>query len=176
MHDCPEGHQPDTAWNAPTDGKGNLLEPDSKSDLDRASDIGCTQLYWGSYVFVMTVKGDGESLSTQELTTYDVTFIVNNEWPNNIYYDDTGFDVYVSWNHQNQVYGWQVSDSDRSVVDGASVDIEWLDESTLQVTVDLPSDRVEVTEVRTELDVYISDADDKQVYRHRDVAIWTAEP
>ena len=53
--------------------------------------------------------------------------------------------------------------------------MRWLDESTLQVIVGFPGDEVEVSEMRTELDVYISDADDNHVYDHRDVAIWTAE-
>jgi hypothetical protein len=175
---CPGGHQPDTVWNKPTDGKGNLLdsEPEPESARDAASDVAWTCWFDGSYGFLMTVKGDGESLSKEEYTSYQVSFIVNNEWPNNVYYDSTGFSVYVSWQHLAQAYAWQVFDSDRALVKGASVDIEWLDESTLQVIAELPGDHVEVTEMRTELDVYISDADDNHVYDHRDVAIWTAQP
>jgi hypothetical protein len=75
-----------------------------------------------------------------------------------------------------QAWAGQVFGSDRSLVKGASFDIEWLDESTLQVIVSFPGDDVDVTEVRTELDVYISDAEDKKVYANRDVAIWTAQP
>jgi hypothetical protein len=138
-------------------------------------DVLCIGHDEGSHVFTMMVEGDGESLSKEEHTSYQVSFIVNNEWPNNVYYDDSGFAVHVSWQHLAQAYAWQVFDSDRSLVSGVSVGIEWLDESTLQVIVDLPGDQVEVTEMRTELDLYISDADDNYVYDHRDVAIWTAQ-
>ena len=175
-HDCAEGLQPDATWIKPTDGKGNVVEPEPASDRDRASDIDCTRDFSGSYGFTMTVKGDGESLSKEEYTSYQVSFIVNNEWPNNVYYDDTGFAVYVSWQHLAQDYAGQVFDSNFSPMKGTSIEIEWLDESTLQVIVELPGDQIEVIEMRTELDVYISDADDNHVYDHRDVAIWTAQP
>ena len=126
----------------------------------------------------MIVEGDGESLSKEDYTSYQVKFIVNNDWSNNVYYDDTGFSVLVQWNHLAKEYGWQVVNADQfnpQSIEGATVDIEWLDESTLDVVVELPGDQIEVSEMRIELDVYITDANDNYVYDHRDVAIWTAE-
>ena len=175
-HHCTGGYQVDTAWNQETDGKGNVTEPESESARDAAGDIDRTCVFAGSYGFIMTVKGDGESLSKQDYTSYQVSFIVNNAWPDNVYYDDTGFMVLVQWNHLAEQYTGQTFGNDFSPTKGADVHIEWLDGSTLQVIVDLPGDQIEVTEMRTEVYVYISDADDNYVYDHRDVAIWTAQP
>lgn len=168
-HRCAGGHQSDTVSIEETDGQGAAAVID-------AANVIWTCWFYGSHHFLMTVEGDGESLSKADYTSYQVSFIVNNEWPDNVYYDDTGFMVLVQWNHLAKQYSGQVFDSDFSPIKDADIDIEWLDESTLQVIVDLPGDRIEVTEMRTDLYVYISDANDNYVNDQRDVAIWTAQP
>ena len=125
----------------------------------------------------MMVEGDGETLSTAENTSYQVRFVVNNEWPVNEYYDDTGFEVLVEWNRLAKQWVGVVRDQQGTrVSNDADVTIEWLDSSTLQVAVDVSGLDVEVTEMRTELNVVVTDDNDVRQFTNFDVAIWRKEP
>lgn len=173
--DCPEGFQLDLIGRLLSGKEGEQREPDAETEMDQAGNNTCNRYRVHSHEFTMIVEGDGESLSKEDHTSYQVFFIVNNEWPDNEFYDDTGFMVLVQWNHLAKQYTGRVTDSGFTPIKDASIDIEWLDVSTIQVIVDLPGDEVEVTEVRTEVVVYISDANDNYVYDSRDIAIWTAD-
>jgi hypothetical protein len=169
---CPLGLVADTHDDPDTKtGAGDS----SNTPIDGGFDLVCVGHKPGSHVFTMIVDGDGESLSKADYTSYQVFFVVNNKWPENEFYDDTGFMVLVQWNHLAKQYAGRVSDSGFTPIKDASIDIEWLDVSTLQVVVDLPGDEVDVTETRTEVVVYITDANDNYVYDSFDVAIWTAD-
>ncbi len=85
------------------------------------------------------------------------------------------FSSNISWQCLAQDYAGQVFGSDHAPISDVPIDIEWLDNSTLQVIVELPGEQIEMTEVRAELDLYVSDTDDKYVYSYRDVAIWTSD-
>ncbi|MEE8376020.1 MAG: hypothetical protein V3S26_06860 [Acidimicrobiia bacterium] len=141
------------------------------------SNVACTKFNKRNPdVFTMMVEGDGETLSTAENTSYQVRFVVNNEWPVNEYYDDTGFEVLVEWNSLAKQWVGVVRDQQGNRLgNDADVTIEWLDSSTLQVVVDVPDLDVEVTEMRTELNVYVTDDNDVRQYDNFDVAIWLRE-
>lgn len=176
--ECPEGFQMDVTGRWMSGRDGEQREPDTETEIDRGGNSICNRWRVHSHEFTMIVEGDGEALSMADNTSYQVTFIVNNKWPENEFYDDTGFLVRVQWQRQAQAFAGQVLNADQfnpQPIDGATIDIEWLDQSTLQVIVDIPGNQVDVTEVRTEVNVYITDEDGGFVYERSDVAIWNAE-
>lgn len=177
--DCPPLFQLDVIRRLLSGEEGETSEADSDTLIAQASNPACVGYWVGSHVFSLIVEGDGEALSMADNTSYQVSFVVNNRWPENEFYDDTGFTVRVQWQSQAQAFAGQVLSADQfnpQPVEGATTDIEWLDQSTLQVIVELPGDQVDVTEVRAELAVYITDDDGGFVYERYDVAIWKADP
>jgi hypothetical protein len=109
-------------------------------------------------------------------TTINLRFIVNNTWPDNVFEDDTGFTVFVDYNKQaGQYVGW-VADADHSPVSDATVEIVWLEPTTLAATVKIPGEQVNIRIVRTELLGLIQNDEEVITDRYLDVAIWAAEP
>lgn len=130
--------------------------------------------YAGSYVFEMTVAGDGRTMSTAATTKwYNPRFIVNNDPETNRYADESGFSVDVGWN--DGVPEADVRDSNDGLVTDAVVDIEWIDASTLRVTVQPIGDAVVVDRARIELSVRTQDADGNTVATFEDDAFWDAD-
>lgn len=62
-----------------------------------------------------------------------------------------------------------------SAVQDATVDIAWLDPWTLEATVTLPGDNIDIRSMRTELSGLIQGAQERTIAQYFDVAIWTAE-
>ena len=175
----PDGFQPDTTGRRPSrrDDEDDEEVDEIPADTDgaRNSNILGTNSTAGSYVFSMIVEGDGEAQSQDEFTSYQISFIVNNDWPENEFRDPTGFAVLVQWNKQAAEYGTAIIDAGRSPIGEFDAEVVWLDRSTLQVTVDIPGHDVIVTEMRTELDVLIQDENEVFLGQYRDVAIWLAD-
>ncbi len=173
--DCPIGFQLDVIGRLVSGEEGETSEHVAETAIEKGSGVACTSFDKRSYVFTMIVEGDGETLATADDTFYEVLFVVNNQWPNNVYYDDTGFDVFVRWNHIAQEYGVTLTDANRAPLTGFEAEVQWLDSSTLEVHVTIPEHDVEVANVRTELFVYATDDDGQFLYRHRDIAGWSAD-
>ncbi len=175
--DCPIGYQLDIIRRLLSGKDGEQSEHIAETPEAKGSNLACTKYNKRNpHVFALIVEGDGESLSTADNTSYQVRFVVNNEWPLNEYYDDTGFEVLVEWNSLAKQWVGVVRDQQGTRVgNDADVTIEWLDSSTLQVEVDVPGLDVEVTEMRTELNVYVTDDNDVRQYDNFDVAIWHKE-
>ena len=175
--DCPIGYQLDIIGRLLSGKDGEQSELIAETPEAEGSNVACTKYNKRNpHVFALIVEGDGESLSTADNTSYQVRFVVNNEWPVNEYYDDTGFEVLVEWNRLAKQWVGVVRDQQGTRVgNDADVTIEWLDSSTLQVVVDVPGLDVEVTEMRTELNVYGTDDNDVFQFSNFDVAIWHKE-
>lgn len=169
---CQDGYQEDVIDEGDTDTDGNK----DGSAVEPGARIDCTITFIGSYGFALVVDGDGEALSKRPGVSYQVRFVVNNEWPSNEYFDETGFDVFVQWNTQAQQYTAVArNQKGERLSNDSDVQIEWLDSSTLQVVVDIDSDVV-VTEMRTELVVYAADDQDNYLFDNVDIAIWKSSP
>ena len=179
IDDCPTGTQPDAIGSRPSPRPGEeakeVAEVAAVTPVDKAFGLHCSAVFVGSYVFTMIVEGDAETVFVADGTTFDLRFVVNSTWPQNVYEDDTGFTVFVVWNRQAAVYVGRVSGSDGTPVQDATVDIVWLDPSTLEATVTLPGDDIDVRSMRTELLGLIQDAEERTIAQYFDVAIWTAE-
>jgi hypothetical protein len=76
---------------------------------------------------------------------------------------------------QFEKYFGNVTDADRSPVSDATVDVVWLEPTTLEVTVAFPGDDVEVRNVRTELIGIIVDDEGTITAEYHDIAMWTDE-
>jgi hypothetical protein len=178
--DCRTGTQPDAIGNWPSPKPGEevkeVAEIAAVTPVDKAFALQCSGFWFGSYVFTMIVEGDAETAFVADGTTFDLRFVVNRTWPLNVFEDDTGFTVFVVWNRQAAVYVGRVSGSDDTPVQDATVDIVWLDPSTLVATVTLPGDDIDVRSVRTELIGLIQDEQERTIAQYFDVAIWFAEP
>lgn len=178
--DCRTGTQHDAIGNWPSPKPGEevkeVAEIAAVTPADEAFNLQCSGFGFGSYVFTMIVEGDAETVFVADGTTFDLRFVVNSTWPLNVFEDDTGFTVFVVWNRQAAVYVGRVSDSDGTPVQDATVDIVWLDPSTLEATVTLPGDDIDVRSVRTELLGLIQDEQERTIAQYFDVAIWFAEP
>ena len=176
--ECPIGYQLDIIGRLLSGKDGEQSELIAETPEAEGSNVACTKYNKRNpHVFALIVEGDGESLSTADNTSYQVRYVVNNEWPLNEYYDDTGFEVLVEWNRLAKHWVGVVRDQQGNrLSNDADVTIEWLDSSTLQVVVDVPGLDVEVTEMRTELNVYVTDDNNVRQYDHFDVAIWHKEP
>jgi len=172
--ECPPDFQQDVLGRYLSGDQDEAPEQAAETPEDKDSNQICNRFNHGSYVFTMIVEGDGETRSQIEDTFYEVRFFVNNEWPNNEFYDNTGFEVFVTWNHLAEEWAVTLKDAERAPITDFEAEIEWLDQSTLEVHVTLPDDDVVVNEVRTELNVFVSDDDGKVIYERRDIAEWTA--
>jgi len=163
----------DTSKKGPNDTDSKVIVEGKK-----AGDPKCVKYEKNSHDFFVIVAGDGERFSKDDNTSYQVRFVVNNEWPVNVYYDDTGFEVSVGWNRQVELYGGVVRDQQGNRISNDSdVTVEWLDASTLKVVVNIDAlDDVVVTEVRTEIVVYATDDNGVYLYDSFDIAIWKANP
>lgn len=172
---CPPGFQQDVLGKYLSgDDEATQEEPAATAD-DKAANTICGRFDYRSYVFTMIVEGDGETLSTQPNTFYEVSFVVNNEWPDNYFYDDTGFLVFATWNHLAEQWAVTVSDSLFSRITDFGAEVQWLDQSTLEVHITIPGHDVVVNEVRTELHVFAGDDAGKVIYSRRDIADWHAD-
>ena len=183
--DLPDEYQPNTVQQDPdTEGAAGAGGTSGQVDAAaKAAAIGAattkgSKAGKGSYIFSIIVDGDGEKVSKADNTSYQVSFIVNNEWPDNVYFDETGFSVMVQWNSLAQQFGGSISDSRHQPMGRNSYDVqvEWLDASTLQVTADIDGLDIDMTEMRTEIYLYVTDDDGVFLYDNRNVAIWVAEP
>jgi len=178
--DCPTGMQQDATGRRPSPRAGEEAKEEPEiaavTPADQAFNLQCSGFGFGSYVFTMIVEGNAESVSKTEGTTFDLRFVVNNTWPQNVYEDDSGFTVFVGWNRPAQVYVGSVNDSSNTRIQDATEDIVWLDPSTLQATVTLPGNDIDVRNVRTELVGLTQDAQEVTTGQYFDVAIWTTEP
>ncbi len=165
-------------WPSPRPGEEarEVAEIAAVTPVDKAFDLQCTGFGYGSYVFTMIVEGDAETLLTADGTTFNLQFVVNSTWPQNVFEDDSGFTVFVVWNRPAEVYVGSVNDSTNTRIPDATVDIVWLDASTLEATVALPGDDIDVRNVRTELSGLVQDAQERTIAQYFDVAIWNAEP
>lgn len=172
---CPDEFQQDTTGTLKSGVEGEVAERPSFGDIELAANLTCSAFSFGSYVFTVIVEGDGEILAISENVNYDLRFIVNNQWPDNVYDDDTGFEVLIAWNRLAGVFVGTVNSASRTRIDDAVVDIVWLDPSTVQVTVDLPGDDVEVNRVRVELFILTLDDDGNSTGFFEDIAMWHAE-
>lgn len=172
--ECPPDFQKDVLGRYLSGDQDEAPEQPAETPEDKDSNAICSRFNYRSYVFTMMVEGDGETRSQKENTFYEVRFVVNNEWPNNVFYDNTGFEVFVTWNHLAEEWAVTLSDAERAPITDFEAEIEWLDRSTLEVHVTIPDDDVVVNEVRTELQVFASDDDGNVIYQRRDIADWTA--
>jgi len=178
--DCPAGTQQDATGRRPSPRPGEevkeVAEIAAVTDIDGAFDLQCSGFGFGSYLFTMIVDGDAETAFVADGTTFDLRFVVNSTWPQNVFEDDTGFTVFVDWNRPAGVYLGNVNDSTNTRIEDATVDIVWLDPSTLEATVTLPGDDIDVRKVRTELSGLTQDAQERTIAQYFDVAIWNATP
>jgi len=176
---CPPGFPQDAIGRRPSPKPGEevkeVAEIAAVTPADQAFNLQCSGFSFGSYVFTMIVEGDAETVFVADGTTFDLRFVVNNTWPLNVYEDDSGFTVFIDWNRPAQVYVGSVNDSTNTRIQDATVDIAWLDPSTLEATVTLPGDDIDVRNVRTELSGLTQDAQERTTAQYFDVAIWTAE-
>ncbi len=173
--DCPPGFQLDVIGRIVSRQADPVPEQPTETAAQKAGNPICTKAETtNSYLFTMIVEGDGEWLSAQEYTSYQVRFYVNNEWPGNSFHDDTGFEVFI-WFRGETGYTAEVKDSSWTAIADAEVEVDWLDSSTLQAHVTLPSPDVELIEMRTELYIYATEEDGSFLYDNLDVAIWTAD-
>lgn len=132
-------------------------------------DITFTGATYGSYVFTMTVAGDGQATAAAETTKwYNPRFYVNSD-PAINQFDPGGFAVDVSIDADGITgNAW---DETRTRYDDVVIEGEWLDSSTLQVTVTgIPE--VELVRGRVELSIRIFDAEGVTVATFDDRATW----
>jgi len=178
--DCPPRTKQDATGRRPSPKPGEevkeVAEIAAVTATDGAFNLLCSGFFFGSYVFTMIVEGDAETEFVAEGTTFDLRFVVNSTWPQNVFEDDSGFTVFVDWNRPAGVYVGSVNDSNSTRIEGATVDIVWLDPSTLEATVTLPGGDVDVRNVRTELSGLTQDAQERTIAQYFDVAIWNATP
>lgn len=130
----------------------------------------------GSYIFTMTVFGDGEMVAMSPLTRwYNPRFVVNNDPATNTYDDGGGFAVDVNFRGGGDARS-NVFDEDFSALpaEQASAEAVWLDSSTLQVTATIDGPQLEVTRMRVELSVRLEDADGNETATFGSDACWTA--
>ena len=173
--DCPIGFQQDIIGRVSSRQTDPVAESPAETDAEKAANPICTKAETtNSYLFTMILEGDGEWLSAQEYTSYQVRFNVNNEWPGNSFYDDTGFEVFI-WLRGETGYTAEVKDSGWMPFADAEVEVEWVDPSTLQAHVTLPGADVELIEMRTEIYIYATEEDGTFLYDNLDVAIWNAD-
>ena len=167
-----------TGWRPsprPGEEAREVAEIAAVTPVAKAFNLQCSGFGYGSYVFTMIVEGDAETVFIADGTTFNLRFVVNSTWPLNVYEDDTGFTVFIVWNRPAEVYVGSVNDSDSTRIPGATVDIVWLDASTLEATVTLPGDDIDVRNVRTELSGLVQDEQERTIAQYFDVAIWVAE-
>ncbi|MDW3217191.1 MAG: hypothetical protein R8F63_01150 [Acidimicrobiales bacterium] len=129
----------------------------------------------GSYVFTMTVLGDGESVAMGPSTRwYNPRFVVNNDPATNTYDPGGGFAVDVNFSGGD--VRSNVFDEDFAALpaEQATVDAVWLDPSTLQVTATIDGPQLEVTRMRVEMSVRLQDADGNETATFGNDACWTA--
>ena len=122
----------------------------------------------------MVVVGDGEELSTAERTLwYNPRFVVNVDRETGQFVDGVGFSVDVRWRLDGSLRASIMSASFGKVPD-AVIDVEWVDESTLVVTVEIPDVEVTVTRFHIELSVRTEDADGN-TSNYGDLGVWELE-
>jgi len=130
----------------------------------------------GSYIFTLTVFGDGETVSTAPTTKwYNPRFIVNNDASTNTY-EPGGFAVDVGWWGDDKKLDAAVLDENftRMPAAEASVDVEWLDSSTLRVITTIEGPQIEVTNMRVEMSVRLQNSEGATTRTFNNDACWTA--
>jgi len=167
---------PDAALTSQLEAEISGAADQTHVDAELASTASAAAYEVGSHIFTLTVFGDGESVAVAPTTQwYNPRFIVNNDASTNTY-EPGGFAVDVGWWGDAKNLQAVVLDENFVQVPSSetSVDVEWLDPSTLQVTAVIDGPQLEVTNMRVEMSVRLQNADGNTTATFNNDACWTA--
>jgi hypothetical protein len=173
LTNCPDEMQVDDARYVDSTGDASA---DERQANTAATDIECTGYSSGPHTFTMIVVGDGETMAHAETTRwYNPRFIINEIEPSTRQFiDGMGFYVDVGFEPDGSSDA-QVLDTSFQRIDDATAEVEWLDESTLVIIVDIPGSEITVSLIRIELGARTQDADGIETGTFGDLAIWELE-